>query len=170
MRSSSPHWVPASLASPRVVAEPAWVRVGLGQPVRPGDHAQRPGVATDRIEVEADLDQHHVPERRVGMPAGVTGIEMAAAAPVVPVVADQAGEQRRQARVVDEVTQPLAVVDERLDRRVVHAVVLRAPVVEVELELLGQPVDVVGHQARQDEIAERVEEPALFGTEVGGHR
>ena len=91
---------------------------------------------------------------------------------VVEVVAEQAGEQPLDARVVEQRAQTLVLIDEGHDAGAPFAVVRLAVVAPAALgpdllEGVDDFVDTVGHQARQREVAEGVEKVELLLVEGG---
>ena len=135
------------------------------------DHAQAAGVAGQVVEVESDLDVADFLLVAVGVPPGVAGVVVAVGTAVVEVVAEQAGEQALDARIVEQRAEALVLIDEGHDAGAPFAVVRLAVVAPAALgpDLLkgvGDLVDTVGHQARQREVAEGVEEVELLLVEA----
>lgn len=152
----------------------------LADAVAARDHAQRAVGGGQRVEVERELDMQRptAPAVAIGVPARVAGVEVAVAAHVVEVVAQDAGGDAVDARVVEQRAQLLALVDELYAARA-RAAVVRAAIVPAavggpdRLELGDDPVDPVGQQARQRQEAKGSEGRQLLvgqGYGCGGHR
>src|SRR4051794_38646158 len=79
-----------------------------------GDDAQRASVAVQLVEVEGDFDMAHpaAPAIAIGVPAGVADVEVAVAAHIVEVVAENAGGDIVDARVIQQRVEVRALVNE----------------------------------------------------------
>ena len=98
----------------------------------------------------------------VRVPLGVADVEVAVAARVVEVVAEQRRDDVLDARVVDQRAEVLVLVYERHQRRSVLVVVLPAVVSAAVvgpdlLERVRDVADLGGEVARKDEVAEGAE-------------
>ena len=116
------------------------------------DHAQAAGVAGQVVEVEGDLDVAYFLLVAVGVPPGVAGVVVAVGTAVVEVVAEQAGEQPLNARIVEQRAEALVLIDEGHNAGAPFAVVRLAVVAPAALgpdllEGVDDFVDTVGHQA-----------------------
>src|SRR5262249_19557498 len=102
------------------------------------------------------------PVEPVGVPAGVARVIVAVAAQVVEILTQQPADQRLEPWMVQQRAEPLPLVNERHDARTLRAIVDHVSVAEDRLELLRDPADVIGQQAGQDQVAERLEEMLLL--------
>src|ERR1019366_8740422 len=96
--------------------------------VAAGNHAQAARVAAHRIEIEGQLDVDEVAMPAVGVPARVARVEIAVRAHVIEVVAENAGGDALEARVVEHRAEVNAAVDARRDAGTALAVVRLAVV------------------------------------------
>ena len=101
------------------------------------------------------------------MPARIADVEIAVAASVVEVVAQNAGDNVVDARVVEQAAQVFALIGEGHNARARPAFVLFAVMPAAVhgphgLEFLNDAVDAIGHQTGKVQIAEGVEEVELL--------
>ena len=101
------------------------------------------------------------------MPARIADVEIAVAAGVVEIVAQNAGGNVVDARVVEQAAQVFALVGEGHNARARPAFVLFAVVPAAVrgpygLKFLDNAVDAIGHEAGEVQVAEGVEEVDLL--------
>src|SRR5262245_33013059 len=147
----------AALQAPGLIARAnavlKLVGEGLADAVAAGDDPQRPGIARQPIQIERDLDVQHsaAPAIAVGVPARIAGVEVAVAAHVVEVIAQDAGRDTVDARIVKQGAEIGVLVDELDAARARGAVVYLAVVAAAvrgpdRLELLYDTLDPIGQQ------------------------
>ncbi len=124
-------------------------------------------MADDGLALFAVRDVKDVP-----VPAGVTGVEVAVSAVKRNIRAQDFLANGVQRRVLDEPGEDRAGVEEgiRVDGPVRAVMVYVGPARPNRVEFLADPIDIASKQARQVQVAERIEELAPSGQSALPHR
>ena len=130
------------------------------------DESQGARVPGQVIEVHRQLDLRYGVPVTVRVPHAVAGVHLAAAAQVIVVLSQQAGQESVDLRAVQQRTQPDAAFDEWSQARPPGAVVHDPGPREYLFEFFRDPGDLLRQQTRQDEVSEIVEEPLLSDVQL----
>lgn len=137
------------------------------QTMAAGDDSEASGVAGDGIEIESKFDVQTFSMSPVGMPTGVTSVEVSIAAHVIEVVAQEACGDAKDTRVVEQAGEDFAAVYERYDARtprgIVRSTLMTTALLGPELlECIDNLIYTIGQQPGECQKTESIEKGKLL--------